>query len=62
MDDLLYFSILSKFSLVNIYYFNILKVFLKDDEVNKTEGSSFKETRVKKGLLKLHTKRKMSGS
>lgn len=38
VGDLLYFSILSKFSLVNIYYFNILKIFLKDDEVNKNGG------------------------
>lgn len=35
MGDLLYFSILSKFSLVSIYYFNILKTSLKDDEVKK---------------------------
>lgn len=38
MGDLLYFSILLKFSLLSIYYFNIFRTFLNDGKVKKKRG------------------------
>lgn len=37
-SELLYFSVLFKFSSVSIYYFNIFRTFLNDGKVKKKRG------------------------
>lgn len=59
--DLLYFSILLKFSLVSVYYFNIFRTFLNDGK-GKKKGSSLKGTRTETRLPRLQAGGKMSGS